>query len=57
MSQRLQDLLSKEARNLGSSLPIIKQSRLVKIVRDAQLDLDRDELHQVSFAFITAISL
>ena len=45
--QRLQELLSEEAKNLRSSLPIIKHGRLVKIAKDAELDLDEEELQQV----------
>ena len=45
--QRLQELLYEESRNLYSSLPIIRHRRLKKIVMDAELDLDEDELLQV----------
>ncbi|CAH1784292.1 unnamed protein product [Owenia fusiformis] len=41
---KLEELLSREAKNLG--YPVIRHKRLVKIVKDAQLDLDEDELLQ-----------
>ncbi len=60
MLQRLQDLLYEQAQNCYLTLPIIRHRRLQKIVDDAALDLDKDELQQVTIFyvfFLTILSL
>ncbi|XP_055999651.1 leucine-rich repeat serine/threonine-protein kinase 2-like isoform X2 [Ostrea edulis] len=42
---KLADLLT-ETRRMEQSFPVMKHNQLLKIVQDAALDLDEDELHQ-----------
>lgn len=46
MLQKLADLLA-EANKTESFFPVIKHNQLLKMVQEAGLDLDEDELHQV----------
>ena len=47
-SQQLSDLLADEVKRLQDSYPVIKHGRLLQIVRKADLDLDEEELQQVT---------
>ena len=47
LSQRLQELVAVQGRIRQGTLPILRHSHLTKLVKDAGLDLDEDELQQV----------
>lgn len=50
MLQKLADLLA-EAKKTESFFPVIKHNQLLKMVQEAGLDLDEDELHQVIYSY------
>ena len=47
--QRLQELVAVQGRIRQGTLPILRDAQLRKLVNDAGLDLDEDELQQVGF--------
>lgn len=49
MLQKLADLLA-ETKKMESFFPVIKHNQLLKMVQEAGLDLDEDELHQVQWS-------
>ena len=45
--QTLQDLLAHKLQTIGADLPILTHTQLWRLVQDADLDLDEEELQQV----------